>query len=80
LTPPQTVPAGRDYRFAFFTGVSSVFCWPFLRTAVGLPSLLRFVDCTFCLKKRKKEIQLFIILTMVAAGKQEAWSGTILFR
>lgn len=50
LTLPWTVLAGKDYRFAFFTGVSSVFCWPFLRTTVGLSSLLRLVDCTFNLK------------------------------
>lgn len=64
LTLPRTVLAG-NYRFAFFSGVSSVFCWPFLRTTVGLSSLLRLADCTFNLKSILK-----IIFTMVEPAKK----------
>lgn len=74
LTLPWAVLAGKDYRFAFFTGVSSIFCWLFLRTTVGLSSLLRLLDCTFNLKNI-----LIIILTMVGPVKQKGWLGTIVF-
>lgn len=62
LTLPRTVLAGKDYRFAFFSGVSSAFCWPFLRTTVGLSSLLRLADCTFNLKN-------IIIISTMKSGQ-----------
>ena len=37
-----------DYRFAFFTGVSSTLCWPLVRAPGGLASLLRLVEGESC--------------------------------
>lgn len=36
------------YRFAFFRGVSSTFCWPLVRAPGGLTSLLRLTDGESC--------------------------------
>lgn len=50
FSPLGCCPEGQSqhYRFAFFTGFSSTFCWPLVRAPGGLTSLLRLTEGESC--------------------------------